>query len=72
LPLKNSRKKEKKKDAGKRQKRKRERERETVESGRHNPTVSENGEKWLGVGLVGIRVRPFFGVREVFFSRKMG
>jgi len=70
--LKNSRKKGKDKGTGEEVgKGERKKERETVESGRHNPTVSENGEKWLGVGLVGSGVRLFLAC-ATFFSRKMG
>lgn len=70
--LKNSRKKREgkgRRERGREGEGEREKERETAESGRHNSTVSENGEKWLGVSSVGSRVGLFFfGELDVFFE----
>lgn len=64
---------ERKKEREGEQWKRRESERETDESGRHNPAVSENGEKMVrgGLGSVGgwrARGRTFFsGARRSFF-----
>jgi len=58
---------EKKRDRKRRQKRGGKR-RETVESGRHNPTVSENGEKMVRGFFGWEQSQTFFGAHDVFFE----